>query len=72
MERNKHVVEASNKHVKGTQRHKRKTWMTDKILQLMDERRKWKNKDPIKYKRNHKMIQKEIKKSKRRLDERTV
>ena len=33
--------------------HKKKEWMTEEILQLMDTRRKYKNSNPDKYRETH-------------------
>lgn len=46
------------------ERIKRKPWITNEILDLMDERRRLKNIDAQKYRTIHKEIQKKIKEAK--------
>uniref|UniRef100_A0A8D8SK11 Craniofacial development protein 2 n=1 Tax=Cacopsylla melanoneura TaxID=428564 RepID=A0A8D8SK11_9HEMI len=46
------------------ERIRRKPWITDEILDLMDERRRWKNIDVQKYKTTNKEIKKKIKEAK--------
>lgn len=46
------------------ERIKRKPWITNEILDLMDERRRLKNTDAQKYRTIHKEIQKKIKEAK--------
>ncbi|XP_030746820.1 uncharacterized protein LOC115875493 [Sitophilus oryzae] len=52
---------------------KRKEWMTDNILRLMEERRQHRNKDNQKYKETHSQVLKAIKEAKERwLQERCI
>ncbi|KAI5746142.1 hypothetical protein M8J77_000312 [Diaphorina citri] len=46
------------------ERNRRKPWMTEELLDLMDERRRWKNIDNQKYRTIHKEIKKKIKEAK--------
>jgi len=57
------VNEASEKHL-TTERWQHKVWMTDEILELMEERRLWKNVDDARYKVLHKQIQRKIRQAK--------
>lgn len=62
----KHITQNVTKtHLKseGNQKSKNK-WMTDKILEMMEERRKLKNKDTDRYKEKHKEIRREIRRAK--------
>lgn len=43
------VNTVSKTKLKETERNSNKTWMTEEILQLMDRRRTFKNKDPVKF-----------------------
>uniref|UniRef100_A0A8D8QVD8 Craniofacial development protein 2 n=1 Tax=Cacopsylla melanoneura TaxID=428564 RepID=A0A8D8QVD8_9HEMI len=64
------VEEAKEKHLQ-TDRRKKKSWMTDEILELMDQRRRNKNNN-TEYKRIHTLIRKKIieqKKLKKRKNE---
>ena len=44
--------------------HKKKEWMTEEILQLMDTRRKYKNRNPDKYRETHGKIKLKIREAK--------
>lgn len=54
-------MESSNDYLRVTGKRKTKVWITDEILDLMVERREWKNKNLKEYRRIHKLIQKQIK-----------
>lgn len=45
-------------------RIKKKDWMTDKILDLIQQRRRWKNKDEARYREIYRQIRFEVKKAK--------
>ena len=50
--------------------HKKKEWMTEEILQLMDTRRKYKNRNPDKYRETHGKIKLKIREAGKELVER--
>lgn len=58
------ITETQRTILNPTTTNKKKPWMTDYILQLMENRRGYKNKDQIKYKEIHRQIHKEIKHAK--------
>ena len=58
------IENTSEKHLKRT-RVKKKEWMTDEILTLMDQRRMFKNKNREEYRSLHKTIKIKIKAAKK-------
>jgi len=62
------VNEASEKHLTA-EKWQHKVWMTDEILELMEERRLWKNVDDTRYKVLHKQIQRKIRQAKQMREE---
>lgn len=60
----KNAIKNATERLTNTEERSNKPWMTAHILKLMDERRKYKNKDISKYKQVHTVIRKEIKAAK--------
>ena len=58
------INEAAEKTIPKSQKKKKQKWMSDKILDMMEERRQAKAKDPIKYKELDKIIRQIIKQKK--------
>jgi len=62
------ITDTAEKHLKADKKQ-HKEWMTNEILELIEERRKWQNKDRLKYKEVHRRIQAEVRLAKSRAEE---
>uniref|UniRef100_A0A8D8LPD3 Craniofacial development protein 2 n=1 Tax=Cacopsylla melanoneura TaxID=428564 RepID=A0A8D8LPD3_9HEMI len=58
------INKAQDNIIGPTKFDKRKEWMTNEIMELMDKRRSYKNKDQTKYKETHTEIRRKIRKAK--------